>query len=304
MELQDLHLLGGALDMAERMPVLFIGHGSPMNAIEDNSFSRAWRQVGQTLPRPQAILCISAHWETWGTLVTAMERPRTIHDFGGFPRQLYAQQYPAPGDRVLAEQVRNALGLEPVALDQDWGLDHGCWSVLKPMFPKADIPVVQLSLDMSMDARAKYNLAKLLAPLREQGVLIIGSGNMVHNLRLVQIVSGNFDDFNKPFGFDWAIEANNLMRKLVDERNHRALIDWRSLGRPVELAVNSAEHYLPMLYALALQQPDEEVVYFNDVPVGGSLTMTSFVIGRRRTPGKAMKVAEQREVTAESPLPV
>lgn len=280
MQLQDLHALGKTLNMTGRMPVLFVGHGSPMNAIQDNEFSRAWRILGQALPKPQAILCISAHWETWGTLVTAMDRPRTIHDFGGFPRELYAQQYPAPGDRSLAEQVRNALKLEPVALDQDWGLDHGCWSILKPMFPQADVPVVQLSLDMSLNARAKYDLAKLLAPLRNQGVLIIGSGNMVHNLRLVQIISGNFDDFNEPFGFDWAIEANNLMIKLIDEGNHQALIDWRSLGHPVELAVNSAEHYLPMLYALALQQPGEQVTYFSNVPVGGSLTMTSFVIGQ------------------------
>lgn len=280
MELQDLHELGRTLDMKERMPVVFVGHGSPMNAIEDNPFSRAWRSLGETLPKPKAILCISAHWETWGTLVTAMDRPRTIHDFGGFPRELYAQQYPASGSRWLAEQAQQALGPNAVGLDQDWGLDHGCWSVLKQMFPKADVPVVQLSLDTSMDAQAKYDLAKSLGPLRDQGVLIVGSGNMVHNLRLVQIVSGNFDDFNKPFGFDWAIEANKLMMKLIDEHNHQALIDWRSLGRPVELAVNSAEHYVPMLYVLALQQPGEEVVYFNNVPVGGSLTMTCFVMGK------------------------
>jgi 4,5-DOPA dioxygenase extradiol len=280
MEQQDVESVSTTLDLTARMPVLFLGHGSPMNAIEDNQFSQAWRRLGEILPKPKAILCISAHWETWGTLVTAMDKPRTIHDFGGFPRELYAQQYPAPGERSLAEQVQNALGLEPGALDQDWGLDHGCWSVLKPMFPQADIPVVQLSLDMSLDAQAKYGLAKLLAPLREQSVLIIGSGNMVHNLRLVRVLSGNFEDFNKPFGFEWAIEANDLMVKLIDERDHQALIDWRSLGRPVELAVNSAEHYLPMLYALALQRPDETVAYFGQVPVGGSLTMTSFMIGR------------------------
>ncbi len=284
MEVKDL-AVGKTQKKTDRMPVLFVGHGSPMNAIEDNPFSRAWHSLGQALSKPRAILCISAHWETWGTLVTAMERPRTIHDFGGFPRELYMQQYQAPGDPALAEQTRSLLGLAPVALDQDWGLDHGCWSVLKPMFPNADIPVVQLSLDMSMEAKAKYDLATRLAPLREQGVLIVGSGNMVHNLRLVQIVSGNFDDFNTPYGFDWAIEANNLFKQLIDERNHQALIDWRSLGRAVELAVNSAEHYLPMLYALALQQPDEQVAYFNDVPLAGSLTMTSFVIGQ---PGDAM----------------
>lgn len=280
MELQDLHLLDERLNMAERMPVLFVGHGSPMNAIEDNQFSRAWRVLGVALPKPQAILCISAHWETWGTLVTATERPRTIHDFGGFPPELYAQQYPAPGSRWLAEETVKALGRGNVGLDQDWGLDHGCWSVLKPMFPEADVPVVQLSLDSTKDAQAHYDLARLLAPLRRQGVLILGSGNMVHNLRLVRFVTGSVDDFDKPFGFDWAIEANDLFKKLIDERNHRPLVDYPSLGRAVQLAVPTPEHYLPMLYALALEEPGEEVVYFNDAPLAGSLTMTSFVIGQ------------------------
>ncbi len=280
MELQDLHSLGQTLNLKDRMPVVFVGHGSPMNAIQDNQFSRAWRALGQALPKPQAILCISAHWETWGTLVTAMERPRTIHDFGGFPRELYAQEYRAPGSPWLAEETRKALGPDAAGLDQEWGLDHGCWSVLKPMFPEAGVPVVQLSLDMAKDPQAHYDLARALAPLRSQGVLIVGSGNMVHNLRLVRLVTGSFDDFVKPFGFDWAIQANDLFKKLIDERNHQPLIDYASLGKAVELAVNTAEHYLPMLYTLALQEPGEETIYFNDVPVGGSLTMTSFVVGR------------------------
>lgn len=283
MELQDLHALGKTLKMHDRMPVMFLGHGSPMNAIEDNQFSRAWRSLGETLPKPKAVLCISAHWETWGTLVTAMERPRTIHDFGGFPRELYAQQYPAPGSAWLAEETRKGLGSRAVGLDQDWGLDHGCWSVLKPMFPAADVPVVQLSLDQTKAPQAHYDLARALAPLRSQGVLIVGSGNMVHNLRLIRFVTGSIDDFNTPFGFDWAIQANTLFKRMIDERNHQPLVDYASQGEAVQLAVNTAEHYLPMLYALALQEPGEEVVYFNDVPLGGSLTMTSFVIGPAAT---------------------
>ena len=182
-----------------QMPVLFIGHGSPMNAIEDNEFSRAWRAVGQSLPKPKAILCISAHWETWGTLVTAMEKPRTIHDFGGFPQALYEVQYPAPGSRRLAQETADAIQSTEVRLDQDWGLDHGCWSVLNQMFPDADIPVVQLSLDASQPPQVHYDRARELAPLRKKGVLILGSGNIVHNLRRV-VIRGN--DFNEPFGLD------------------------------------------------------------------------------------------------------
>ncbi len=261
-----------------RLPVLFVGHGSPMNAIEDNQFSRTWRDLGRVLPKPKAILCISAHWETWGTLVTAMERPRTIHDFGGFPRKLYEQQYPAPGSSWLAEETRAALGPEGVDPDREWGLDHGCWSILKPMFPAADVPVVQLSLDQAKTPQAHYDLARALLPLRSKGVLIVGSGNMVHNLRRVRIVSGSIEDFNQPFGFDWALEANDLFKKLIDERNHAPLIDYAALRPAVQLAVPTPEHYLPMLYALALQEPHEQARYFNDQAVGGSLTMTSFVI--------------------------
>jgi 4,5-DOPA dioxygenase extradiol len=278
MELQDFRTLGESLSKTNRMPVLFLGHGSPMNAIEDNQFSRAWGALGQVLPRPQAILCVSAHWETWGSLLTAMPQPRTIHDFGGFPRALYVQQYPAPGSTWLVEETRRALGAEAVGLDQEWGLDHGCWAVLKPMFPAADIPVVQLSLDRSKAPQAHYDLARALAPLRSQGVLVVGSGNLVHNLGRVQLISGSVDDFNRPFGFDWAIAANDLFKKLLDERDHASLTNYRTLGSSVQLAVPTREHYLPMLYAIALQEADEQLYYFNDVPVGGSLTMTSFVV--------------------------
>ncbi len=262
-----------------KMPVLFVGHGSPMNAIEENEFSLTWREVGQKLPRPTAILCISAHWETWGTLVTAMETPRTIHDFGGFPRQLFEAQYPAPGSLWLAQQTKESIKGKEVGFDSDWGLDHGCWSVLTQMFPAADIPVIQLSMDYTQPAQSHYDLAKQLAPLREKGVLILGSGNMVHNLRRVVLGGGGLRDFNQPFGLDWAIEANALIKKLIDEGRHPELIHYQALGPAVQLAVPTPEHYLPMIYALALRQDGEPLVYFNDKPLAGSLTMTSFIIG-------------------------
>lgn len=261
---------------AEQMPVLFIGHGSPMNAIEDNQFSKKWREVAKTLPSPKAILCISAHWETAGTLVTAMKNPVTIHDFGGFPPELYQMQYPAPGSSWLAGETRNAITSMSVKNDEQWGLDHGCWSVLIQMYPEANIPVVQLSLDYTKAAQYHYDLAKELAPLRTKGVLIIGSGNMVHNLRRIKMTG---DDFNAPFGFDWAIEANDLFKNFINENNHYKLIKYESLGDAVELAIPTPEHYLPMLYALALRREHEQIEYFNDQPVAGSLTMTSFRIG-------------------------
>lgn len=261
-----------------RMPVLFIGHGSPMNAIEDNESSRGWKLAARSLPKPKAILCISAHWETWGTLVTAMAKPRTIHDFGGFPRPLYEAQYPAPGNPALAREICELVKRSDVALDQDWGLDHGCWSVLKQMFPAADIPVVQLSLDTAKTAQAQYVLAKELAPLRKQGILILGSGNIVHNLRRVVLRNNSLSDFNTPFGLDWALEASALFKKLIDEDRHAELANYQSLGSAVQLAVPTPEHYLPLLYALALKEAGESITYFNDYPLAGSLTMTSLVI--------------------------
>ena len=265
-------------DPSERMPVLFIGHGSPMNAIEDNESSRGWKTAVKTLPRPKAILCISAHWETWGTLVTAMPKPRTIHDFGGFPRALYEAQYPAPGSPELAQQVCETLKQVGVALDQEWGLDHGTWSVLKQIYPAADIPVVQLSLDTAKTASAQYELAKELAPMRKQGVLVLGSGNMVHNLRRVVLPGNSLSDFNTPFGLDWALEASALLKKLIDEDRHAELADYQSLGSDVRLAVPTPEHYLPLLYTLAVKEPGDRITYFNDYPLAGSLTMTSLLI--------------------------
>jgi 4,5-DOPA dioxygenase extradiol len=262
----------------EHMPVLFIGHGSPMNAIEDNPFSQNWRALGSMLPRPRAILCISAHWETWGSAVTAMEQPRTIHDFGGFPAALYQAQYPALGSPWLAKETQNTLASAEVAMDRDWGLDHGCWSVLKQMLPQADIPVVQLSMDYTRPAQYHYDLARQLAPLRKKGVLILGSGNIVHNLRRVILRGNDLRSFNEPFGLDWALEASELLKKLIDEDRHQELIDYQALGSAVQLAVPTPEHYLPLLYILALKESQETISYFNDAPLAGSLTMTSLII--------------------------
>ena len=259
------------------MPVLFIGHGTPMNALEENAFSKGWREVSAALPKPKAVLCVSAHWETRGTRVTAMEKPRTIHDFGGFPQALFDVQYPAPGSPLLAGQAKDALAAAGVGLDGEWGLDHGCWSVLKRMYPAADVPVVQLSLDRTKTGPEHYALAKGLAPLRQKGILILGSGNMVHNLGLIEFKDGS-GDFNQPFGLDWALEASDLFKRLITENRHAELADYPSLGPAVQLAVPTPEHYLPLLYALALKREHEAVTFFNDQPVGGSLTMTSLII--------------------------
>jgi 4,5-DOPA dioxygenase extradiol len=258
-----------------KMPALFVGHGSPMNAIEENAFSREWSRIGKSIPPPQIILCISAHWETRGSLITAMDHPRTIHDFGGFPPELYAATYPAPGDRRRAMTIAASIAGAHVGLDESWGLDHGCWIVLTRMFPHAKVPVIQLSLDHTQPASFHYRLGHELAPLREHGVLIIGSGNLVHNLPLVAVRS---TDFNEPFGFDWAIEANEILKKLIVSNQHQQLCAYETLGESVQLAVPTPEHYLPMLYALALKADGERLTFFNDAAVAGSLTMTSFVI--------------------------
>lgn len=253
------------------MPVLFVGHGNPMNAIEDNEFSRAWEDVGKALPRPRAILCVSAHWETVGTQVTAMERPQTIHDFGGFPRALYQKQYPAPGSPELALLVQQIVKKTQVRLDQDWGLDHGTWSVLCRMFPRVDIPVVQLSLDRGREPAYHYALGKELFALREQGVLIVGSGNIVHNLRLV--------DFAWVGGYDWAVEFDETIRQLILAGNHESIVHYENLGRAARLAIPTNEHYLPLLYVLASAKECEPVRFFADRTMLGSLSMRSLWIG-------------------------
>jgi len=274
MTLETLKQLANGPTQSGKMPVMFVGHGSPMNAIEDNEFTRGWREAGRTLPKPKAILCISAHWETRGTRLTAMEKPRTIHDFGGFPAPLYQVQYPAPGSEWLAKETRDTVKKTPVELNHEWGLDHGCWSILIRMFPEADVPVIQMSLDVNKRPQEHFELAKELAELRKKGVLIVGSGSIVHNLRQVVIQSGDFNDFNQPYGLDWALEANDMVKHLINEGDYQSLINYRTLGRAVDLAVPTPEHYLPLLYALALKDNDDDISYFNDKPVAGSLTMT------------------------------
>lgn len=264
-----------SLDNTERMPALFLGHGSPMNAIEENEFVRGFRKAGQELPKPRAILCISAHWETLGAFVTAMENPRTIHDFGGFPKALYEVKYPAPGSPELAAEVSETVTKTQVGMDHAWGLDHGAWSVIKHLYPDADIPVIQMSLDYNQPPQYHYDLARELSALRSKGVLIVGSGNMVHNLGMVA-----WDRLNEVgFAFDWALEASEKMKKAIVAGDHTSLIGFRSQGRAFDLAIPTPEHYLPLLYTLALQDKNEEVSLFNDRPVAGALTMTSVKIG-------------------------
>jgi 4,5-DOPA dioxygenase extradiol len=255
------------------MPVLFVGHGSPMNGIEDNEFSLRWERLGKELPVPKAVLVISAHWFVRGTRVTAMNFPRTIHDFGGFPKALFDVQYPAPGDPALAGELAAAIRSVHVVEDHDWGLDHGAWSVVKRMYPKADIPVLQLSIDYTKGPQFHYDLAKELFFLRKKGVLILGSGNMVHNLGMVnwQMMDGG--------GYDWAYQMNDKFRELIMKGDHQPLIRYESLGSEAKLAIPTPEHYLPLLYTLGLQDRKDEVSLFNDKAIGGSLTMTSVRIG-------------------------
>ena len=253
-----------------KMPVLFVGHGSPMNALEDNEFSRAWAALGQSLPRPSAILCVSAHWETEGAKVAAMPKPRTIHDFRGFPPELYKKQYPAAGSPEWAGATCDLIHSTTVVADMDWGLDHGAWSVLCRMFPAADVPVFQLSLGRAQPPQRHYDLARELAPLRERGVLIVGSGNLVHNL-------GTMEWTDK--AFDWAADFDATVTGLIMTRNHDALVRYDRLGSAAALAIPTNEHYLPMLYALALQGKDEPLTFCTEKVVLGSISMRGFKIG-------------------------
>jgi 4,5-DOPA dioxygenase extradiol len=271
----DLFSFSKSLPATEKMPILFIGHGNPMNAIEENSFVKGFRETAKKLPKPTAIVCISAHWETKGTQVTAMQSPQTIHDFGGFPQALFDVQYPAPGSPELAKTVQELLEPAQVTLDQNWGLDHGAWTTLIHFFPKADVPVIQLSLDYTLSPQQHYDLAKKLQILRSKGVLIVGSGNIVHNLGLV-----DFRNITKEnYGYDWAIEARELTSKWILDGNHTLLIDFKNQGKALNLAVPSPEHYLPLLYILSLQEKTDKLELFNDKLVAGSLSMTSLIIG-------------------------
>ncbi len=256
------------------MPVLFIGHGSPMNGIEDTEFSRRWTQMAKEIPVPAAVLVVSAHWFTKGTQITAMDFPRTIHDFGGFPKALFDVQYKAPGNPILAKETVDLIKSAHVELDHDWGLDHGTWTVVRHMYPEANIPVLQLSIDYIKGPQYHYDLSKELYALRKKGVLIIGSGNMVHNLRMV-----DFSRINDNYGYDWALQMNDKFKQLISSGDHKPLINYESMGKEALLSIPTPEHYLPLIYTLGLKGEKDEVSFFNDKAVAGSLTMTSVKIG-------------------------
>lgn len=256
------------------MPVLFIGHGSPMNGIEDNAFSQQWKRLAAQMPTPTAVLVVSAHWLTRGTHITAMDHPRTIHDFGGFPRELFQVQYKAPGSPELAREAAALITSTPVGLDHDWGLDHGAWTIIRHMYPDATIPVLQLSIDYTKGPRYHYELAKELYALRRKGVLIMGSGNMVHNLGMVA-----WDKLDSPFGFDWAVEMNEVFKSKILNGDHQPLLNYEALSKVSRLAIPTPDHYYPLMYTLGLQGKGEEVSIFNDQLVAGSLSMTSVRIG-------------------------
>lgn len=255
------------------MPVLFIGHGSPMNGIEDNEFSAKWVAIARDIPQPKAVLVVSAHWFTRGTHITAMDFPQTIHDFGGFPKALFDTVYPAPGDPALAAEAAQLITSTVVGLDHDWGLDHGAWTVVRHMYPDATIPVLQLSIDYTKDARYHYELAREIALLRRKGILIMGSGNLVHNLRMI-----NWEMMNGG-GYDWALQASDTFKSLILNNDHKPLMDYKNLGREAMLAIPTPEHYLPLMYTLGLKNDNEAVSLFNDKAIGGSLTMTSVRVG-------------------------
>lgn len=270
-----------SLKKSERMPVLFLGHGSPMNAIGDNAYRRSWQALGDEFgskrARPQLILCISAHWLTEGWWLTGMDQPKTIHDFGGFPQELFDQQYPAPGDaaaalaisRIVKQRLSAPLGLDM----KDWGLDHGAWSVLKPMFPNADIPVIQLSMDYSRAPQDHYALALQLMALRDRGVLIVGSGNIVHNLRLMQRGA------TASQAYDWALEFDQTIGGYLQQGNLAALQNFQKLGTLTTIAHPTYEHYLPLLYAAGAVNADEPMRFFNTSFQGGSISMRSVLWG-------------------------
>ena len=272
--LKDLEKFSSHLKSSPKMPAFFIGHGSPMNAIEDNEFVQQFKKLGEDIPTPQAIICVSAHWLTQGTKVTAMPNPRTIHDFGGFPRPLFEVQYPAPGNPELAKTTQEILRPFEVELDEHWGLDHGSWTVLRHIYPEANIPVIELSIDYRQPLSFHFDLAKRLASLRHQGVLIIGSGNIVHNLRYVDFKYINHLDH----GYDWAFSIREKVNERILEGNFQDLINVQQLGKDFTMAVPSYDHYLPLIYSLALKDEQDEIELFNDYVIGGSLSMTSVKI--------------------------
>lgn len=262
-------------DITEKMPALFLGHGSPMNAIEENQFTKGFEKIVKDIPTPKAILCISAHWSTKGTFVTIDEQPKTIHDFGGFPRNLYEVQYPAPGCPGLAKEIQKIVHSTTVIPSSDWGLDHGCWGVLKFLYPDANIPIVELSVDYQKPASFHYQLGKELAELRRKGILIVASGNTIHNLRMVA-----WDKLDgQEYGYDWALLANKKMRTMIESGDHKSLIEYEKQGTEFRLSIPTPDHYFPLLYILGMEEENEKRFIFNDGLVGGSLNMLSVKIG-------------------------
>lgn len=264
------------LTPTDKMPVLFLGHGSPMNAIDDNRFTRGFRTAAEALPsKPKAILCISAHWYTNGTRILGVDQPETIHDFGGFPQELFDVQYPAPGDPELARETLGLVGADNATIDNEWGLDHGAWSVIKHMYPDADIPVIQMSIDYTKPPEYHMQLGAQLAALRQKGVLIVGSGNIVHNLRKLRWTQ----DQTSAYGYDWAIEAQEKINELILDGNYAPLLKYQNQGEAWKNAIPTPDHYLPLIYTLGLKEQRDEVSLFNDELLLGSISMTSLRIG-------------------------
>ncbi len=257
----------------DKMPVLFIGHGSPMNAIEDNEFTNSWKKVGNKIPTPKAVLCISAHWETTETEIQTTECPKTIYDFYGFPEELFNKRYPAPGATALAAETMHHLNAYQPKKNDVRGYDHGVWSVLLPMFPKADIPVFQLSLSRSLSFAQHFELGKELNFLRSRGVLVLASGNIVHNLAMSKYIHT---------AYDWAIEFDAVVKNAIRYEEFSSLVNYQDYGAMADLAIPTCEHYLPMLYALALKEKKDELFFFNEKNIMASISMRSFIIGRMR----------------------
>lgn len=266
MELNDLDRLQQNLPDTPRMPVLFVGHGSPMNAILENNYSRTWAGLGKKLPHPQAVLCISAHWLTNGSSVSVTAKPETIHDFGGFPDELFKVQYPAPGSPQFAKLTAQSVSSTKILEDNKWGLDHGAWSVLKHMYPSAEVPIFQLSIDYNKPAAYHFELGKQLSALREKGVLIIGSGNVVHNLGMIS--------WNEPTkSFDWALEFDHLVKKSIEENNPKPLLEFEKLGKLAQMAHPTADHFFPLMYILGLRRNEDQLSFFNETFDMGSISM-------------------------------
>ncbi len=259
--------------MSPLMPAIFFGHGNPLNALQENGWTTAWSTIGKTIPRPRAIVCVSAHWYLPGTLVTAATEPRTIHDFGGFPAELYAVQYRAPGAPDLARRIQKLLAPLPVELDHSWGLDHGTWSVLRHVYPEADVPIIQLSIDETQPATFHFKLGQRLAPLREDAILIVGSGNLVHNLHAY--AWGR----HTPEPYDWAVRFEGLARELMTAGDFNPLVNYESLGRDALLAIPTPDHYLPLLYVLGTKQSDDPITFPVHGIDGGSVSMLSVQVG-------------------------